>query len=249
MKVLSKCFGIIDLIKSKDMNLTEISKELNINKSTAYSILKDLQKFGYVYKLNTNKKYRLGYKFFEIYNYLITKIDLMKEAEKIADELNILTNETIHVGTFISSKVYNIYKKESDKPIRVYIEGFKEVPIYCTGIGKAILANQKKEKIDEILNKLEFKKYTKNTITDMDDLRRELEKIKNSGYAIDNEEHQENVCCIATPVRNYTNEVVASISITSIKYKTDVDYLVDKYKSLIMQKGFELSLRLGYNND
>ncbi len=98
--------------------------------------------------------------------------------------------------------------------------------------------------MNRLLDSITFHKYTENTITDKARLLEEIDIIKKRGYAIDNEEHEKNIACIAAPIRNYTKRVVASVSITAVLYSLEKNKLL-KYKDLLLEKSNKISKVLG----
>lgn len=247
MKSLDKVFKIIDLIKNKGgMRLKDISGSLNIYKSTAYRIVSELVSEGYIRKDSESKKYNLGLKFLEVSRHLIKDIDLAENAEESTDRLNKLTKETIHLAKLIGDQAIYINKRESQHNIRMYSQIGKNVPLHCTGVGKVIVAFQTTpRRRDKLIENIDFRKYTDNTITNKDAFLRELEKIKKEGFAVDREEHEENIICIAAPIRDYTGNVIASISITAISYRLNLDELL-VHKDILIEECEKVSRKMGY---
>ena len=118
-------------------------------------------------------------------------------------------------------------------------------PINCTAAGKAILAFQNSELISEIIQGLDFIPLTKNTITDKEKFLKELEKIRKSGFAIDDSEHEENICCIAAPIRDYSRKVKYAVSISAIKTRMSLSKLVT-FKDILLEEANIISKELGF---
>ena len=245
MKSLDKVFKIIELLKSKNgTKLNEITQELALPKSTAHRILNELIKNKYTYK-DTNNYYRLGYKFLEISSYMIDNFNLREVAKKSIDKLNELTKETIHLAVLLDSRLTYIDKRESQHPIKMSSQIGKSGPVYCTGVGKALVAFQPKKVIDDILTNTHLYKFTDNTITSKDLLLHEFSKIRANGYAVDMEEHENNIGCIAAPIWNNENKVIGSISITAVLINKEFEEIL-KYKDLLISECQKISKRLGY---
>jgi len=247
MKLLNKIFNIIEFLKSNsEMSLKELSESLDINKSTTYRILTQLAKYGYIEKNNETKKYKLGIKFVEIANHIIQDFKLIEIAAPYIDKINSITKETIHLAQMVGDEVVYVDKRESLNPIRLHSQIGKKTPWHCTGVGKVILAFQPKDFQEMILNSITFEKFTEHTIIDKEQFISELESIKRQGYALDREEHQENVGCIAAPILDSTNKVFASISVTFIFNIENLDNQLKKYKDLILEKSRLISIKMGY---
>lgn len=240
---LIRAIDILDLVsKNKEgINVTEISDQLNLHKSTAYRLLSTLEYKNFV-KKDKNKKYKVGKRVIEIGYQALNNIDLRKEMRPILQKLGEITEETIHLGVLDNFKVFYIDKVETSHTIRMYSSIGKGGPLYCTGIGKALLAFSEQEYINRFLKQVKFVKYTDNTITHKKELKDELEKIKKSGYAIDNMEHEDNIRCVAAPILDYSGDLIAAISISAPTQRMSMKRAT-KLSKLIVDNTKKMSLR------
>lgn len=246
MKTLDRFFKIIELLENdNNLRLIDISNILNINKSTVHRFLKVMLDHNLVKKNGENGKYSLGLRFLNIATKIIDSIDIREISHPYLIELEKFTGETIHLTTFDGKNVVYIDKIESEKPIRMYSKIGNIAPMHCTAVGKLILAFQKKEKIDEIIKKTKFIRYTKNTITDEKRLRNCLEEIKKCGYAVDNREHEEGICCIAAPIRDYGKRVNSALSISALVSRMNLSNLLS-FKDMLLEKSNFISEELGF---
>jgi len=246
MSSIDKVFSIINILKnSGELKLQEIADKLSLHKSTAHRYVSELCRNNYLERDNETKTYRLGFNFLDIASYIIENLDIREKAKKSIEELNAVTRETIHLGLLLGDHAIYIEKKESLHSIRMYSQIGRVAPLHCTGVGKAILAFQPPEFLKKLLDSITFHKYTENTIITREQLLKEIDVINKNGYAVDNEEHEKNIGCIAAPIWDYTKRVVASVSITAILYRLEMESLI-KYKPLILEKSYEISRRLGY---
>jgi DNA-binding IclR family transcriptional regulator len=147
----------------------------------------------------------------------------------------------------VDKQVIYVDKVESSHAIRMYSRIGKVAPLFCTGVGKAVLAFQSPEMIKEMLDGLAFRKYTQSTIVSREKLLRELASIRKNGYALDREEHEADVACLAVPLRDYTRKVIASVSITAILFQISMEKLLE-YRGLLLEKGRQISENLGYRD-
>jgi DNA-binding IclR family transcriptional regulator len=122
----------------------------------------------------------------------------------------------------------------------------KRAPLYCTALGKVLLAYLSTEERKKILGEKMLPRLTENTITDKGELKKELNKIKKQGFALDREENEKNIYCIAAPIRNYQGEVIAAISISSPIFRVDKNVQNNLNEALI-ETSKKISKRLGYN--
>jgi DNA-binding IclR family transcriptional regulator len=246
VETLIRFFKIIDLLEnSSELRLKDIAEKLNIDKSTIHRFLKTLLKYNFVRMNPSNKKYSLGLKFLNIATKIIDSIDIRNIAHPYLIDLEEYSNETIHLTTFDGKRVVYIDKIESIKPIRMYSRIGNVAPINCTAAGKAILAFQKQGVINNIIKDLDFIPVTKNTITDKKKFMENLEDVRNKGFAIDNSEHEENICCIAAPIRDYSREVKYAVSISAINTRMDLSELIT-FKDILIDKANMISKELGF---
>ena len=246
MKSLEKIFRIIELVTdNREMKLQEIADDLGLYKSTAHRLAAELCRYGFLLKNEMTKSYQLGMKFVDISSHIIDNMDIREVARRGIKELNDATGETIHLAVLVDRQVIYVDKKESAHAIRMYSQIGKVAPLYCTGVGKAVLAFQPAEVIDELLGGVDFRRFTPNTIVTRKDLMRELAAIRKNGFAFDREEHELHVGCIAAPVRDNTGSVVASVSITAVLYQLKLEK-VAAHKELLLSVCAEISRGLGY---
>jgi IclR family KDG regulon transcriptional repressor len=246
VETLIRFFKIIDLLEnSSELRLKDIADKLNIDKSTIHRFLKTLLKYNFVRMNPSNKKYSLGLKFLNIATKIIDSIDIRNIAHHHLIKLEEYSNETIHLTTFDGKRVVYIDKIESIKPIRMYSRIGNVAPINCTAAGKVILAFQKQSVINSIIKDLDFIPVTKNTITDKKKFIEELENVRKKGFAVDNSEHEENICCIAAPIRDYSREVKYAVSISAIKTRMSLSKLIT-FKDILMDKASIISKELGF---
>lgn len=206
-------------VEKPEWGVTEISEALNFYKSTVHGILSTLEARGFIEKNPVTGKYWLGIKFLELGSVVLKELDVRTVAQPYMEKLSREFNETVHLGVLVEGEVLSIEQKESSQSLRLQMYIGKRAPLHCTAVGKALMAYLPDEKITEIVNTHGLRRYTEHTITDLDALKAELEKIRAQGYAVDNMEHEEGVRCIAAPIRDSSGEVVASMSISGPAYR------------------------------
>jgi len=246
MKTILRLFKILELFETnKELRLQDISDMLDINKSTIYRFLKMLEKNGFVYRDPESKKFRLGLYLMKLGFLVQENLDIVYIAKKHLQELWDLTGETVHVATFIRDQATYIYKIDSKYPVRMQSKIGATIALYNTGIGKVILAFQDENTIKTILKDLKMVQMTKNTITDKDRLLKELEEIRKNGYALDRCEHENNLNCIAAPIKDHNEKVLYAFSLSALDNRMDIEDLL-KYKDMIREKSRVRSEEMGY---
>jgi len=216
---VARALNILELFESStDLSVTEIANHLDLSKSTAFGLINTLAHKGYLEQNPRDSRYRLGLKLLRLggavqrHNILVNRAKPFME--KLVDEFS----ETVHLTVERNGLVVYIEKIEGDKAIFMQSAVGAENPMYCTAVGKCLLAYMPKANLERLLKKMQpLERRGPNTITDVAELRQELQVIRERGISIDDEEHVPGLMCIAAPIRNYEGEVVAAISISGAK--------------------------------
>lgn len=238
-----KCF-----IKTPELGISEIAAEMNLNKSTVFGLVNTLASYGYLEQVESSKKYRLGITLFELGNLALSRIDVRNEAREMCASLVSKYPGTIHIATHSDGEVVYIEKLEQENFLIQSSKVGMRAPMYCTGVGKAMLAFLPEEYLTSYVFNKPLKKITENSITKKDALRKELKVIRESGIAVDREEFESGLTCIAVPVLNNmgTAEIAISISFPYGRIKTVDETMVQQDLLTCAEK---LSARLGYQKE
>jgi IclR family KDG regulon transcriptional repressor len=246
VKSVSRALDIINIVSTKKngFGVTEIANQIDINKSSVYRILSTLEQYGFIEQDNETGKYKLGYKFLEISSQLLDSIDLRAEARPFLQELEHYTNEVIHLVVYDQGEVVYVEKLEGNETLRMHSKVGRRAPMHCTSVGKAILASLPEAKVEEIIRSKGMMKHTERTITDYHLLLEELKKIRQTGYALDLEENEYGITCIAAPIFDHTGKAIAAFSISGPTMRMTEERMKDLTDKVIdVSKG--ISLRLG----
>ncbi|WP_028309675.1 IclR family transcriptional regulator [Desulfitibacter alkalitolerans] len=246
IKSVDKAFRIIELMaqESRPMGVTEISKRLKINKSTVHATLNTLLGKGYFEQDAEGGKYRLGIAFAQIANASLNSMDFRNKAKPVIARLSKQINETVHMVILRQGKVVYIEKQESVQSMRIHTEIGKSQPCHCTGVGKVMLAWMDPEESKQLIREHGLPRLTDKTITDEAALYKHLEEIRQKGYAIDDEENEKGLRCVAAPIMDYSGRVIAAISIAGPTTRISTDSL-EKMAELVVEAGLEISSKLG----
>lgn len=203
IQVADKIFLVLEtLSKTGSISLTELCHEVQLNKTTVHRVLNSLQYLGYVQQEENTSRYRLSFKIWDIANQLLGKIDLIEEIRPHLRQLATQTGETVHLVQIDGIRATYIAKEESANSVRLVSMVGKSIPLYCSGVGKAMLADMSDQEIKRIWDKSQRKKLTQHTIINFSEFMKEIEKIRKNGYAIDNEENELGVRCVAASLNN-----------------------------------------------
>lgn len=227
-----------------ELGISEMAKRLTLAKSTVHRLALTLIHAGLLEQNSENGKYRLGLTMFELGSLVRRQMDISNQAKPFLKMLMEKTGETVHLAILDHQSVVYINKIESRQAIRMSTSVGSRNPLHCTGVGKALLAFQPPERIEEIIaNGLNPR--TPKTITEADVLRRELAAIRARGYAIDDEEVEIGLRCLAVPIRDYTGAVIASLSVAGPAQRMTMKALHLLAPDAI-QTGRAISQRLGH---
>lgn len=238
--LILKCFTE----NRKEMKLSEIAYELDLNKSTVHGIISTLKYHGLIEQDEETQKYRLGMYIVELGNLVLNSIDIRKIAYPIIRDVSKQLNETVHLSKLDGSELVYLDKVESNQSMRIFTFVGSRMPIYCTGMGKAMLAYKNDDIINKFLPEI-LKPMTRNTITDKKELLKQLKTIRERGYAMDNEENSDGLRCIAAPIFDHNGEVRYSISVSGPTVRITEDK-TENVAKIIKESAKEISYRLGY---
>lgn len=215
--VLEKSLQILEYMINYPygISLSELEAGVHLNKSTIYRILYTLKEHGYIRQNPGNSKYYLGFEFLA-FSSVFEDTDISRIAAPHLQRLAEATKDLCHLVIRDNTEGVYISKVEpSDNGgIRVRSRIGARIPLHCTSVGKVLLANLPDAEVEEILEITGLPARTIHTITNPLALKKELEKVRQQGYAIDDLENEENIRCVAAPVRDHTGKVVASVSST-----------------------------------
>lgn len=244
---LTRAFGILETLAQagRELGMKEISEQTRLNISTVFRLIQTMEECNLVERNRETRKYRMGLKVLSWGTRVLQSADLARQAAPFLEELNKKTRETVHLTVRDGDAGVYVYKLDSPIPLRIYSEIGKRAPLYCTGVGKVLLAAMPKHEREDWLKRNALQRCTPNTITDKTKLEREIAKIDRLGYALDNEEHEPHVKCAAAPIYDYTGRVIAAISVTvpSVRMAAKrVPELVHQVKDAAQK----LSVQLGF---
>lgn len=205
---------ILDYLAAKPRGerLTTISKDLMLNKSTAFGIISTLEQLNYLEQDQETGKYVLGLKLFELGQASYSRLDLVSVAKPHITRLSEKYTETVHIAVLSGTEVVYLDKVESSRSMRVSSQIGGRQPAYCTALGKALAAYLSEEGIHQLARNTDFIRYTSTTITTEEELKQDLEQVRIQGYSIDNEESELGLYCVSAPVFNGEKKVIAAIS-------------------------------------
>lgn len=242
IQVADKLFLVLEtLAKTGPVGLTDLCREVGLNKTTVHRILNSLLYMGYVQQDEQTAHYRLSFKIWDIANQFMGKIDLVEEARPHLKELAAITGETVHLVQLDGTYAIYIAKEESESSVRLVSMVGKRIPLTCSGVGKALLADMTDEEIRQIWNHSDKKPLTPHTITNFETLMNEIHLIRQRGYATDNEENELGIRCIAATIINTNRSPQYAFSISAPSHRMD-DAKMKEIAGYALQMREKLSL-------
>ena len=243
---LEKAMAILDLLdkSDEDYTVTEIHTQLDIPKATAFMILNVLESYNVV-KKSKHGRYSLGPRIYTLGMSYMTKMDLKKVAKPHLEQLSRDTGFTTHLGIIADNGLLFIDKVEIQAFIKFSTFPGMRSDLHSTSMGKAIVAFLEEEELNRVIDSIEMGMYTPNTITDKDKFKHALIRIRETGYAVEDEEGEIGVRCIGAPIFDIDKKVVAAVSITALKSELTVD-MFQQVGNKVMETARDISSDLGY---
>lgn len=243
---LEKSIAILDLLagQEQELTVTEIHQKLEIPKATAFMILHVMENHKFVTK-TVDGRYLLGSKIYSLGMGYMVKMDLTKLAAPYLASLSRQTGFTVHLGRIVDNQVMFVDKVEQPSFIKFNTFIGQRNDIHCCSLGKAIAANMDETKVRSIINTIGMNRYTPNTITDIDKFFKVLGRIRETGYAIEDEEGELGVRCIGAAIFGQDGHVAGAVSVTALKSDLTPD-LFPSIGSLVEKTAQSISNALGH---
>ena len=217
---LGKVLEVLDVIALSDIPLrfTQVLARVEQPRGTLHRQLSNLIEEGLL-TVNADNSYSLGLRFLKMAAKSWSRNTLRTVAEPYVRELHKETGETVHLGVINDLEVIYIDKLESKQTVRMHSQVGNASPLYCTGIGKAMLARLSVQECAARAARFDFVKFTSTTLTSPTSLLQEVEQIRKSGVAHDREEHEPGIYCVATALGDASQSMIAGISVTAPSFR------------------------------
>ena len=246
IQVSEKLFQVIEtLAENGPMGIMELSSALGFHKSTTHRLVTSLQCLGYIRQDEESLKYALSLRFLLIGSKIINQTNVATLIHPILRRISEQIGETVHLVRREGNDAVYIDKVESSVgSIRMASRVGKRLPLYCSGVGKALLAEMEDEEIEKIWDTSEIRKLTPKTIVMFDALMARIGQVRSEGVALDDEENEEGVRCIAVSLKDYHRVPVYALSISAPVHRMNDERLLE-LKDLIQGYKKEIEKMLG----
>jgi DNA-binding IclR family transcriptional regulator len=228
-----------------DASLVELADRLKLHKSTVHRLVMILESYRMVERNPQTGRYHLGLRLFELGTIAVSSFNIRERARGHLRRLVFEVDETVHLCVLDSGEVLYLEKMEPSRSVRMASRIGRRNPVHCTAVGKALLARLPDSEVDEILRQRGLQRLTPNTITTPAALRGELAVVRERGYAVDNEEVEEGVRCVAAAILDHGGRPIAAISISAPAFRLATDK-VQMVAASVCRAAEELSRESGY---
>jgi DNA-binding IclR family transcriptional regulator len=248
VQVLDRAINILEFIGKQttgEAGLPELSAAMKLHKTTTHRIAHVLESRGLLRRGLDSNRYRLGLRLYDLGCQALDHVNIRDEARPLMTRVAFEVGETVHLALLDRAEVLYIERVEAQRSLTMGSKLGARNPVYCTALGKAILAFSTETETDQTLASCRMEARTRNTITNVLAFKRELERIRDRGFAIDDEEIEEGIRCVAAPILNASNRAVAAVSVSgpSSRITPDRFQLIGK---TMMKAAKDLSMRIGH---
>jgi len=240
-----KALRVLEVVAAQPnpLALGEVSREVGLGKSVVHRMLATLVTAGYVRQDPESRRYSLSYRVVTLSRNLLAENEVVRMARATLEELSALTGEGIHLAVLDGNETVVVQRVKGTQLVAVDFQIGDRSRLHCTSIGKALLAYQSDDAIEAIASE-DLPPLTKNTITDADALRRELVRVREAGYAIDDREMNDDMRCIAVPVFERDTSARMGISCSGPDSRFTLGYL-ERLREPLLRASQNLSRQLG----
>lgn len=247
-----RIFAILETLANHgSMRIIDLSEQLNLHKSTVHRLLASLISMGYVTQNVQSGAYSLTYKLVELSGKILKNTDILNLVHPFAEQLSNTCDETVHFVKKTGNSVLYLEKLESQsvkaRSFRLSSQVGITRPMYCSAVGKVILAYLPESEVDEIWNASSIEQKTEFTITDLPSLKKELQVIRKRGYALDNEENELGIRCIAVPVFDFHDTPEYALSVSTLVSRMP-DERLNELSGQLLAASRDISHVLGAGN-
>lgn len=246
---INHAFDIVESFHddTTELGVTELSGKLGLSKNNVFRLLATLESKAYIEQNHVTEDYRLGPRILEIGQVYLNRLGLLNVAHPFLEDLVRSCDEAAYIAMLREGDVIYLDLVQTSHPLRLRSRVGWRLPAYCTAVGKAQLAYESRDRIEEILSRRKLKRFTPNTIVNKGDILKHLEEVAEKGVALDLEEWELDVRCVGSPVRDYTGRVIAGICIAAPAIRMSMERIEQEIVPLVTGTAVQISQRLGWS--
>ncbi len=227
------------------VGVSEVATALSIDKSTAFRLLSTLVDEGFAVQDEDRGRYRAGMRIVQLSARVLDRTELREVAVPWVKRLQTLTGESAHLAVLAQGKAVYIHKETAGSGLNVNTEVGRQAPLHCSAIGKALIAELPPAELNDILSAQEMTKYTPRTMTTLRELAPHLEVTHSQGYAVDDEEFEPGVRCVAAAIRGHSGRVEAAVGVSGPSMRVTLER-IPALGAMAAETALEISRLLGY---
>jgi IclR family pca regulon transcriptional regulator len=231
--------------ESSTLSMTEIAEQAGLNKSTAFRVTYTLEELGYLKRDPETKRYRPGLKVLRLGFSALNSLEMGQVAQPFLKALSDQCGETTNMTVRDERDIVYVARNKTQQILSVDLHLGSRLPVYCTSMGKAQLIDLTPEELADLLGAEPYPRQGPNTITALDELMAELERVRRQGYALNDEELVAGLRAVAAPVRGHTNGIVGAINISVPSVRVSVGELEGRLAPMVVGTAQQVSLTLG----
>ena len=241
---VDRALTILELLaRVGEAGVTEVAAELDVHKSTAFRLVATLEAHRLVEQTEDRGKYRLGVGVLRLAGATTSRLDVVQEARSVCRQLAAATGETVNIAVLSESSALYLDQVAGSSALQSHNWVGQHIPLHATSNGKVLLSGLDGGALDDLLGKLSA--FTPLTITKKGELRRELDRVREQGYALAVDELEVGLTAAAAPIRNAHGDVVASMSVSGPTFRLSADRIGVVVGQLV-EAATEVSHRLGW---
>jgi len=250
IQVSEKLFQVIEtLADNGPMGIMELSAALGFHKSTTHRLVTSLQCLGYVRQEEDSLKYALSLRFLQLGSKIIKQTNVATLIHPLLRKISEQVGETVHLVRREGNDAVYIDKVESGQgSIRMASRVGNRIPLYCSGVGKALLAEMEDEEIEKIWKTSDIRKLTEKTIVEFDELKARIARVREDGYVMDDEENEEGVRCLAVSLHDYHKVPVYAMSVSGPVHRM-TDERICELREIVLGYKTEMAKLLGVDQE
>lgn len=244
---VQKTMQVLEVLAGKEKGVLEIAKETGLNKSTVFRIISSLVSLDYAYQVAKTEKYGLTVKFNKLAESNQSRFSLVALSLEILQRAADESQETIFLYTYSQGQMIILHQIESPSPLRVvskFNNDGRRPPLHATASSKCIIAMQGEKSIQYLLSQAPFPRFTDTTICTKEAMLEELTRIREQGYAMDDQENELGIRCVAAPIYMPDHTVTSCVSISGPSVRMHGEKLA-KCIDLVKETVAEISRKIG----
>lgn len=244
---LERAVEILEFLarEARPCGISEIAERLEFPKNSVFRIVSTLFARGYLRRDGASKHYALGAKLLWLGHAAVAEAGLVEKSIDILRELRDETNESAFIGVIEGNEGVVLESAESTQQVKVLVGIGTRFPLHTAAPAKAMIAHMSEKERDKVIDKIDFVKYTDTTITSAAQFKKELQQIRNAGYALDLGEHANGIRCVGAAILNHMKQPIAGFWVTGPAFRMS-DAQLRVHGETVARAAERVSARFGY---